>query len=679
MQRRTRFSPAIIVGVILVLAAVSVLAGLFYTTCDCFSYSAKPLTNVVTIAGLGSELGEPFGIAVKDGETFVSDGLTNKIWRMRGEAVPIEFATGLSTPSAIAFDKAGGLIVADTGSNTIKKVDQNGVVSILAGTEGVIGDADGPALSAKFNAPIGVAVLEDGAVAVADTYNDKIKIIRDGEVTTLAGTTRGFADGSATSAKFDTPSGVTAWADGSIIVADTMNSRIRVISADGSVATIAGNGDAESRDGTLFEAAFYRPSAVAISPEGSLFIGDGNAVRTIKSRAIPVVETITKRQRGFADGPLGASRFNRVSGIAIAVNSDVLVADSDNAAVRRISSTTTTAKKGEPKYVVWTKRTDAAEFRTRQPARWPYDPPDAKRDIAGTLGEIRGEIVDQGSEVWFHNGLDIAGGYGEKARFLRDEKVLNPASAENFDTLRELIRLPTVGYIHIRLGRDASGKPFGDSRYQFEPGITGVRVRRGTEFKAGDVIGTLNAMNHVHMIAGPSGDEMNALSALELPGVADTTPPVIEEITFFDRNWQPIETQSDGKRINFASSMRIVVRAFDRMDGNPERRRLGVFRLGYQVLKRDLSPVTETNWNISFDRNPSPDAVKFAYAQGSKSGATGETIFRYIVTNKVNGDSFSEGFFDPAAFSAGEYVLRVSAADYFGNSTSRDFNFEVEK
>jgi hypothetical protein len=186
-------------------------------------------------------------------------------------------------------------------------------------------------------------------------------------------------------------------------------------------------------------------------------------------------------------------------------------------------------------------------------------------------------------------------------------------------------------------------------------------------------------MNHVHMIAGPSGDEMNALDALILPGVSDTIAPIIEDVAFFDQNWLPVETKRPRKRITLASNTRVVVRAFDRMDGNPERRRLGVYRLGYQVLNRDHSAVTEVNWSISFDRNPSPEAVKFAYAVGSKSGATGETIFRYIVTNKVSGEAFSEGFLDPAQFAAGEYVLRVFAADYFGNTTSRDIEIEVAK
>jgi DNA-binding beta-propeller fold protein YncE len=676
MPKRRYFIPVTAVTAIALIVALSVLAILYFGFCPCFEATKGPYTNVRTVAGLNSEFGEPFGVAIRNGETYISDGETGKIWRIPPGADPVEFATGLNTPSAIAFLPSGELIVADTGSHTIKKIDKTGAVTILAGTEGQSGDEDGSVTSAKFNAPVGVAVFGYGGIVFADTYNDKIKLIKDGTVTTFAGSSRGFAEGAGPQAKFDTPCGVAAMKDGSILVADTINSRIRLISPFGKVSTLAGNGDADVRDGLLLEAAFYRPYSIALGPDGSLFVGDGNALRVVRSSVLPIVQTISNRNRGYADGPLPASRFNRISGIAVSDDHKVYLADSDNAAVRSISSDT--SPKGElPAYNPVSKKTDPTEFRERQPARWPYDPPDAKRDIAGTLGEIRGEIVDQNSQVWFHNGLDIAGGYGEKAYFIRDEKVLNPIAAENFGTLRELIRLPTLGYIHLRLGRDEQDKPFADSRFQFDGGMTGVRVRRGTKFKAGDLIGTLNSMNHIHLIAGPSGDEMNALDALILPGVADTVPPVIEEITLFDENWGPLETESPAKRIKLSGKVRIVARAFDRMDGNPERRRLGVFRLGYQVLRRDLSPVTDVNWNISFDRNPDPEAVKFAYAQGSHSGATGETIFKYIVTSKVSGDSFSEGFLDANALGSGEFVLRAFAADYFGNITTKDIFIEV--
>ncbi|MGD9561408.1 MAG: hypothetical protein AB7F88_03200 [Pyrinomonadaceae bacterium] len=662
------------------LIAFAAIIGLLYFTFSggIFAASAVNLERVTAVADPDNKMGEPFGIAVLGSDIYVSDGSRDTIWRLPDGGTPVAFATGLSTPSAIAFDDSGNLIVADTGSHTIKKVDKNGVVSLLAGTEGEFGDQDGPALSAKFNGPVGLAVLKNGSIVVADTYNDKVKLILNGEVTTLAGSTRGFADGQGAAAKFDTPCAVLGWPNGSILVGDTMNGRIRIINSNGTVSTIAGRSEPEIRDGPLAIAAFDRPYALAADPDGSLFIGDNNAVRVIRNRPLPIVETLSENRRGFTDGALRLARFHRVSGIAVTDDYDVFIADSDNSAVRRIGPDPDTDV-GGPQVIFRDKQTDPVEFRARQPARWPYDPPDVKRDIAGTLGEIRGEVVDSRSQVWFHNGLDIAGGYGEKARFIRDETVLDPISVDNFNTLRELLRLPSVGYIHIRLGRDASGRPLGDNRFQFDPGMTGVRVRRGTTFHAGDVVGTLNPMNHVHLIAGPRGDEMNALDALVLPGVADTIEPTIEDIAFFDETWQPLETKGPGKRISLAGKVRIVVRAFDRMDGNPERRRLGVYRLGYQVLRPDGSAIAPVSWNITFDRNPSPDAVKFVYAPGSRSGATGETVFRYIVTNTVNGDSFSEGFLDPARFGPGEYVLRVFAADYFGNTVSSDIIFEASR
>jgi hypothetical protein len=120
---------------------------------------------------------------------------------------------------------------------------------------------------------------------------------------------------------------------------------------------------------------------------------------------------------------------------------------------------------------------------------------------------------------------------------------------------------------------------------------------------------------------------------------------------------------------------RIIVRAFDRMDGNAERRRLGVFALGYQIFQADKSPLTEEKTTISFAEMPDGDFVRMVYAMGSKSGATGETIFNYIVTNEVRGNFAREDFFDAAGLEKGNYILRVFAADYFGNKATKDIEF----
>ena len=664
---------AFIVGVIL-LVCLGLLLWFWQPTPD-----RQPYKYVSTIAGTNREFGEPFGIAVKDNEIYVSDGQSGKIWRITS-GNPTIFASGLATPSGLAFDKSGNLIVADSGSHTIKSVNSKGEISTIAGVDGRSSFADGDAGVALFNAPIGVAVASDGKIYVADTYNDRIRVIENGKVSTLAGGNRGFANGSRADAKFDTPTGLTIWND-KLLVADTGNNRIRVIEPNGDVATLAGSGESDLKDGLLLSASFVQPTAITADMYGSVFVADGNSIRLIAGEVFPFVSTISSSRRGISDGQIKNSRFNRPSGLAVDDSGNLLTADSENRVVRRLSPDDNGPNITPEQVAAF--RDKPEEFRQLQPPRWPYDPPGARREIAGTLGELRGEIRSGNDNIHFHNGLDIAGAYGETARFVRDEKVLRPVAVENFDSLRELLRLPTMGYIHIRLGRHSSGVPFNDPRFVFSKDslgkMVGVRVPRGAAFKAGEPIGTLNAMNHVHLIAGRSGSEMNALDALAFPGISDSRAPTIEKVTVTDENWHEIETKSASGRIQLEGKLRIIMRAYDQVDGNAGRRRLGIYQAGYQILRADGSPVGDTQWRIRFDRLPAAAAISFVYAEGSKSGATGETIFNYIVTNRVDGDDYRQGFLDTSVLDGGQYILRVSAADYFGNTSHSDTPFEVNK
>ena len=97
------------------------------------------------------------------------------------------------------------------------------------------------------------------------------------------------------------------------------------------------------------------------------------------------------------------------------------------------------------------------------------------------------------------------------------------------------------------------------------------------------------------------------------------------------------------------------------------------------MLRPDGAAAIDTKWTIVFDRLGPPESVGLVYANGSKSGPTGETIFNYIVSNFVHGDEFREDYFDPASVGAGIYKLRVFAADHSGNTTSRDVAIEVLK
>ncbi len=653
------------------LFSVLALAVLFAAGCGHFDGDTRSrFRYAYTVAGLNREFTEPFGIAVRGGIIYVSDGDEGVIKKISADGGVSIFARGFETPSDIAFDGGGNLIVADSGSHSIKKVDTAGSVTTIAGIDGTSGDADGDALSATFNAPIGVAIGADGRIWIADTYNDSIRLIDNGRVTTVA---KGF----------DTPIGVAVYGGG-VLVADMKNRRICLLDETGAVSVLADGRSSDDEANFLSSAGLNGPTHFAVAGDGSIYISDGTSIKAIRPGIIPLIETLVENGRGYLDGRLASAQFGRISGIAVDAAGRLLIADSDAQTIRILSSSNEGRAATHDDIVKL--RYSPGEFRSLQPPRWPFAPPDRRRDVAGTLGELRGDIVlGKEDRVWLHNGLDIAGAYGETVYFIRNEKVLDPAAAQNFGTLRELLRMPTLGYIHLRLGRGADGKLFDDPRFQFRRGIdgkiNGVRVPRGAKFEAGEAVGTLNAMHHVHLIAGRSGAEMNALAALDLPNVADTTAPVIESVRFFDKNWKEIETESDAKRIHLKVPARVVVRAFDRMDGNPERRKLGVYRIGYKIANADGTAAENTAFTML--SLPRGDDARLIYGPESHSGATGVTIFNYIATNTVysllDGMESKEGFIDPAGFENGTYSLYIFVEDRFGNLAEKEITVEINK
>ena len=140
-------------------------------------------------------------------------------------------AAQFNGPSGVAGDGSGNVYVADQSNNRIRKiVAATGVVSTLAGN-GTAGYVDGPGTAAQFSGPTGVACDGSGNVYVADQFNRRIRkiVAATGVVTTLAGSTYGFADGTGAAARFAAPSGVACDASNTVYVADFYNNRIRVI------------------------------------------------------------------------------------------------------------------------------------------------------------------------------------------------------------------------------------------------------------------------------------------------------------------------------------------------------------------------------------------------------------------------------------------------------------------
>ncbi|HJU54876.1 MAG TPA: SMP-30/gluconolactonase/LRE family protein [Pyrinomonadaceae bacterium] len=673
---------------------------LLLTTCGALLSCArapeprKPFASVRTLAGARHDsalLGDPFGVAVAaDATVYVADGGVNHVWRIAPDGTVVNVADNLNTPSAIALAPDGTLVVADTGSHTIKRIEPaSGQVKLVAGTENSAGFADGNGAEAKFNGPVGVAVGTDGTIFVADTYNDRVRAIdTEGRVRTLAGGGEpGYKDAaSGADARFDTPCGIALDLDGTLVVADTGNHRLRRVTLEGAVTTIAGTGEPGVVDGKPEAALFNEPTGVAIDGDGIVYVTDagGAAVRVFYRGFWPEVHTLAgAHYPGLADGALDGARLSRPAGLAVSPDGTLVVADSGNKLVRAINREGGTRGAELTREEIDALRPKAAEFRRQGPPRWPYDPPERTREIAATFGEIRGE-VGNGEDAWFHNGLDIPGAYGETARLVRAEKMLRPLSVAGVGGPRENIRFPSLGYVHLRVGRTQDDRAFTDERFVLrlddEGKVRGVRVRRGARFQAGEAVGTLNNQNHVHLIAGPVGAEFNALAALELPGVEDTVEPIIEKdgVRLFDREGRELAVPSADEKsalVSVRGDVRIVVRAYDQMDGNAARRRLGLYRLGYQVLKHDASPApgfNEPRMTISFENLPDDvRAAPVAYAEGSKSGATGETIFSYIVTNTVRDRAAEEDYWHTAELPEGGYILLVFAEDFFGNRATR--------
>lgn len=667
----------------------------------------------------------PFGIAVAaDGAIFYTDGALDSLFQLGTDGSKRLITDRLNTPSAVALAEDGSLVVADTGSHTIKRIEAaSGSVKIIAGVEGRAGFADGDGAVALFNGPIGVALAADGRILVADTYNDRIRVVDPtGKVHTLAGGGEpGFMDAPVgAEARFHTPCGLAVASDGAVIVADTGNHRLRRIGTDGSVTTLAGTGEAGSADGLLSTALFDEPTGVAVGGDGTIYVVEAGSsvIRACTFRFIPqVINLAGGRLSGHADGPLADARFNHPSGIAIGPDETLVVADSGNGAVRYLTRAGQTPERGRvlTQEEAQSLRPTAAEFRSQGAGRWPYEPPLRPREIAATFGEVRGEVAD-GKDAWFHNGLDIPGAYGETVRLVRDERVLDPLPVADTATARERIRFPSLGYVHLRLGRNRDDEPFDDERFRLlldgERHVTAVRVRRGERFKAGDALGTLNNQYHVHLIAGPVGAEFNALAALELPGIKDTVAPTIEPngVELFSRAGErlggssPVKggrasesvlkvkeavkrpgdssgSEESGAVITVSGDVRIVLRAYDQMDGNAARRRLGLYRLGYQILTRDGRPVSGFNEpvaTISFESLPDdPFSVRLAYAPGSQSGYTPQTVFAYILTNRVRNRVAVEDYWHASALAPGDYLVRVFAEDFFGNRSTRDVAVRV--
>ncbi|MEZ0371149.1 MAG: CsgG/HfaB family protein [Candidatus Sericytochromatia bacterium] len=315
-----------------------------YTDCEC------PLKELLTVSTLQlterllqlpPAAANPAGLSQAHSTAIETRTLAGSGWAGKGDGAAL--TASFDAPAALALLPDGSCLIADSSSQRLRRLEHD-QVSTWAGAdwnwlggEILSAFADGPAAEARFHTPSALAADLQGIVYIADTDNHRIrKLLPDGRVISWVGTGEaGFSDGNAAVARFNRPQGLALDPQGNLYVADTDNHAIRKVSALGIVTTLAG-GAGGSDDGAATQARFRYPSGLALAPDGSLYIADTGNHR-IRRLSGGIVSTVAGGDEGFRDGTADEARFSQPRGLALAPEGSLYIADTGNHRIRQLA------------------------------------------------------------------------------------------------------------------------------------------------------------------------------------------------------------------------------------------------------------------------------------------------------------------------------------------------------
>ena len=313
-------------------------------------------------------ISRPRALAIgPSGDVYIADAWGDQVLRI-DDAGRVSVLVGLGQREFrytrdVAVDATGSAYVALSAPPRVVKVSPSGLVMPFAGTglHGFSGDG-GPALNARFAGPSAVATDDDGNVYIADTFNHRIRMVDSGgTVRTVAGTgAKGFGGdgGPATSARFHYPAGLAAGADGAIYVADRWNNRIRKIDSAGIVTTIAGNGRTGGTEPGVpaILAPLRRPESVDVDSAGRVYFPDAWTRRVYmvdNAGILRVAAGSGELGAGGDGGPATDASLGMPQDVAISDTDTLYIADSFSDLIRKVTSDgviTTIAGTGEGGY-----------------------------------------------------------------------------------------------------------------------------------------------------------------------------------------------------------------------------------------------------------------------------------------------------------------------------------------